>query len=223
MGHTQAFEAFLACFPERRRSREPGLRGLLGDPAWQRLPAAVRERFGEPLRAAVYAGGFEVVEASLAGRALALLARRLATPVVPRTGRNVPAVVRVGPEAGGVRSRCEYRWPDARVSRVRTTWVIDAGGTLVEKLPAGLCRELAVREAGGALQLVSRRTCFELPIGLPRRARWRLPLPRWLSPGHVQVVHEDQAGGWFRFTMTVTHPLLGRLFHQSGCFHAMGD
>jgi hypothetical protein len=90
--------------------------------------------------------------------------------------------------------------------------------------------ELAVAELHGALHFISRRYYFEFSLGelpLPWRRRkaaaLRLVLPRWLSPGTVHVVHEDQGGGWFRFTLTATHPLLGRLFHQTGRFHALGD
>lgn len=230
MSHTQAADAtLLTAVPDvARRCRKPGLRGVLGEPAWRRLPPAVRERFGEPPRAVEYGGTFEAVEASLAGRWLALLCRLLGTPVVPRTGVNVPAIVRVGPAGGGVRWSREYRWPDARTNLVRSTKMITAGGTLVEKLPAGLCMQLTVQERDGALHFISRRYYFELP--LPWKGRHaqaasglRLVLPRWLSPGTVHVVHRDEASGWFRFTLTVTHPVLGRLFHQTGRFRAMGD
>jgi hypothetical protein len=205
-----------------RQRREPGLRGMLGEPAWERLPAAVRERFGEPPLTVDYGGSFDVVEASLAGRALAFLCRLLGTPVAPRTGVNVPAIVRVGPAGGGVRWTREYRWPDARTSRVRSTKVIAADGTLVEKLPAHLCMQLAAQEQDGALHFISRRYYFELPLP-GKAANLRLVLPGWLSPGTVHVVHRDEACGWFRFTMTVTHPVLGRLFHQTGRFRALGD
>jgi hypothetical protein len=50
--------------------------------------------------------------------------------------------------------------------------------------------------------------------------RIRIPLPEFLSPGQTHVEHHDEAGGWFRFTMTVSHPLFGELFYQTGRFHA---
>ena len=46
-----------------------------------------------------------------------------------------------------------------------------------------------------------------------------LPLPRWLSPGITHVEHRDEADGWFRFTMTVTHRYFGELYYQTGRFH----
>jgi hypothetical protein len=48
-------------------------------------------------------------------------------------------------------------------------------------------------------------------------------LPRWLSPGTTHVEHHDETNGWFRFTMTVSHPVFGELFYQSGRFRAAKD
>ncbi len=73
---------------------------------------------------------------------------------------------------------------------------------------------LRVYERGGGLHFVSHGYYFALG------KRLRIPLPAWLSPGVTHVEHHDQAAGWFRFTMTVTHPLFGELFYQTGLFHA---
>ena len=57
-------------------------------------------------------------------------------------------------------------------------------------------------------------------------AEWRgirLELPRWLSPGRLTVVHRDEDDGWFRFTMTLKHPLFGILLHQDGLFYDPED
>src|SRR5690348_11265820 len=91
-----------------------GLRGVLGEPAWQRLPPAVRVRFGEPATAVDYVGSFEEVRASRLGSVLAHLCRLIGTPVVPRTGHDVPAVVHVGPAHQGVSWDREYLWPDRK-------------------------------------------------------------------------------------------------------------
>ena len=53
-----------------------------------------------------------------------------------------------------------------------------------------------------------------------RVARLKIPLPAWLSPGTTHVEHADESNGWFRFTMTVTHPLFGEVFYQTGRFRA---
>jgi hypothetical protein len=223
MGHAQAMGSSLV--DARGISGDAsagGLRRVLGEPAWLRLPWAVRERFGEPARAVDYAGVLEVVRASRVGRVLAWIGQLLGTPVVPRTGQNIRALVRVGPSRRGVDWTREYRWPDAAACRVRSTKVITPQGALVEELPAHLCMALEVHEECGVLHFVSRGYYFELRVPM-KREPIRLPLPGWLSPGTVHVEHEDEAAGWFRFTMTVTHPLLGELFYQTGRFHAQGD
>jgi hypothetical protein len=198
-----------------------GLEGVLGEVAWQRLPRAVQARFGDPAMAVDYVGEFEIVRASVLGRFIALLCKLIGTPVVPRTGAHVPAVVRVGPTERGVVWKREYQWPDRSTCLVRSTKVIGPDGTLVEELPAHLCMPLDVYERSGGLHFVSRGYYFNFGTGRNGRPI-RIPLPAWLSPGNTHVEHLDEAHGWFRFTMTVTHPIFGELFYQTGRFHAAG-
>jgi hypothetical protein len=204
------------------RTAHHGLRHVLGDTAWQRLPAAVRARFGEPVVAVDYVGEFEIVRASWLARLIATFSQLIGTPVVPRTGSNIPAVVHVGPTTEGVAWRREYRWPGTAACLVRSTKVIDAQGRLIEQLPARLCMPLEVYEQGGALHFLSRGYYFDL--GARRNGEpLRLWLPSWLSPGTTHVEHHDEADGWFRFTMTLTHPSFGELFYQTGRFRAARD
>jgi hypothetical protein len=200
------------------RGRSHGLRDVLGSEAWNRLPEAVRERFADNA-AANYAGAFEIVRASRLGRVFAWLGRLFGTPVAPRAGLNVAAMVRVHPDAQGVAWDREYRWADGASHVVRSTKVVDEHGMLIEKLPAGLCMPLDTFEAGGVLHFVSRGYYFDLGLGDPA-LRLRLWLPRLLSPGVTHVEHIDLDHGWFRFTMTVTHPLFGEVFFQTGRFCA---
>lgn len=195
-----------------------GLQGILGETAWQRLPLEVRIRFGEPARKVDYVGEFEVVRASWVGQILAFLCRLIGTPVVPRIGKHVPAVVHVGPTGTGVAWNREYRWPDERYSLVRSTKMIGTDGRLVERLPARLCMPLEVYERSGTLHFVNRGYYFDL--GTWRGRTLKMPLPPWLSPGTTHVEHRNESNGWFRFTMAVTHPSLGELYYQSGRFRA---
>jgi hypothetical protein len=117
--------------------------------------------------------------------------------------------------------RREYHWPDHSTSLVRSTKVIDPAGTLVEELPARLCMALDLHEQSGALLFVSR--CYYFDLTLPWLGTGlHLALPRLLSPGTTRVEHRDESQGWFRFTMTVIHPLFGELFYQTGRFRALG-
>ena len=199
----------------------PGLRGVLGEAAWERLPARVRARFGEPVLAVDYVGEFDVVRASVVGRVIAWLCQAIGTPIVPRTGRNVPAVIRVGPVARGASWLREYRWPRGGTCRVHSTKVIGSNGELVEELPAGLRMPLTVYERQGVLHFVSKGYYFELRTSRGA-AIARIPLPSWLAPGTTHVEHADETNGWFRFTMTVTHPIFGEVYYQTGRFRAAG-
>jgi hypothetical protein len=200
---------------ERIPARRHGLREVLGTEAWNRLPEAVRERFAETALEADYAGAFEVVQASLLGRMFAWLGTLFGTPVAPRTGINVEARVRVRPDAHGVVWERDYRWTGGGNHLVRSTKVVTGDGELIEKLPARLCMPLHTYEAGGVLHFVSRGYYFDLGFGL------KLRLPCFFSPGETHVEHIDLGHGWFRFTMTVTHPVFGILFFQSGRFCAL--
>lgn len=199
---------------ERVAGTRHGLSGVLGPRAWSRLPEAVRERFADTAATATYAGAFEVVRASAVGRMFALLGTLFGTPVAPRVEDHVAARVRVHPDAHGVAWDREYLWADGARDLVRSTKVVTDDGFLIEKLPARLCMPLDTFEDGGVLHFVSRGYYFDLGPGL------RLWLPALLSPGVTHVEHIDLGHGWFRFTMTVTHPLLGEVFFQTGRFCA---
>lgn len=201
-----------------------GLREVLGDEAWNRLPAAVRERFADVAEPVTYAGAFEVVGASTLGRIFAWLGILFGTPVAPRAGTHVEARVLVRPEGNGVAWNREYRWADGTRHLVRSTKVVTDDGVLIEKLPARLCMPLDTFEEGGVLHFVSRGYYFDLRIGDlglgDLRLGFKVWLPKLLSPGVTHVEHIDLGHGWFRFTMTVTHPLLGEVFFQTGRFCA---
>ena len=81
---------------------------------------------------------------------------------------------------------------------------------------------LSVYQRRGVLHFLSKGYYFEFKIrrGSGRVARLKIPLPTWLSPGTTHVEHADESNGWFRFTMTVTHPLFGEVFYQTGRFRA---
>jgi Domain of unknown function (DUF4166) len=203
-------------------SRAPhSLEDLLGAAAWTRLPEAVRVRFADPAPAVDYLGEFEIVRASRLGRVIAWACQVMGAPVVPHTGTNVSAVVHVAPCGRGTEWQREYRWRGRAPSLVRSTKVIGMDGALVEELPARLRMALNVYEESGALHFVSRAYYFELALPATRR-RLHLVLPMWLSPGITHVEHIDGVDGWFRFTMTVTHPLFGEMFYQTGRFHSAG-
>jgi Domain of unknown function (DUF4166) len=203
--------------PHKLPARPHGIHGLLGDVAWHGLPPAVQTRFGEPTLKVDYVGEFDIVRAGIVGRVIAWLCQAIGTPVVPGTGERVPAIIHVGPVDRGASWLREYQWPHGRTCQVQSTKVVSPNGTLIEELPAGLRMPLTVYQQHGVLHFVSTGYYFEFGRHL------KIPLPSWLSPGTTHVEHADESKGWFRFTMTVTHPLFGEVFYQTGRFRAAGD
>jgi len=203
---------------EQGGNHHPGLRQVLGEADWQELPRAVRARFADGCRSVDYVGVFEVVRASALGRVIAQVARLIGTPVVPWVGTNLRAVVHVGPAGGGVAWERAYHRPGGERCLVRSVKVVTPDLQMVERLPAGLCMPLHVFTSRGILHFVSRGYYFRL--GLPGGHELHLSLPAWCSPGETHVEHIDEGSGWFRFTMTVTHPRFGEMFYQTGRFHS---
>ena len=80
---------------------------------------------------------------------------------------------------------------------------------------------LNMYERGGVLHFVSCGYYFDLGRGNGQCVK--VPLSKWLSPGTTHVEHHDEPNGWFRFTMSVTHPIFGKMFYQTGRFHAVGE
>lgn len=207
-----------ALAPERGRHGERhGLREVLGIAAWNQLPAAVRERFADTAECASYAGSYEVVRASLLGRLVGWMGVLFGMPVTPRGGENVAARVLVTPGERGVAWNREYRWADGTRHIVRSTKVVGDDAQLVERLPTRLCMPLHSYVEGAVLHFVSLGYFFDLGFGV------KLWLPGLLTPGVTHVEHIDLGHGWFRFTMSVTHPLFGEMFFQTGRFCAAED
>jgi hypothetical protein len=194
--------------------RNPDFRRLLGEAAWQRLPAAVRARFEsiEHATTTVYRGRMKVA-ASLAGRCLAQLCRLIGTPVAPYTGADVRVHVEVFDDVlhGGVVWQRRYEFPGRAPIIVRSTKRLDDDGGLVEVLNAGLHMRLRVFEQDAALHFLS--TGYFFRIG-----KLQIALPAWFLPGATHVVHEDKGNGRFRFAMSTVHRQLGTVYEQDGEF-----
>lgn len=195
-----------------RHVHHPDFRRLLGEAAWFRLPAAVRERFGDHARTQVVYRGVAHVAASLAGRWFAQACRLIGTPVAPFIGDDVPMTVRVYAADKGIVWERHYEFPGRAPVIVRSTKQLDESGGLVEALNAGLCMTLRVFEENGELHFLSTGYFF-------RAGQWRIRLPDWFLPGETHVVHRDLGGDSFRFSMATNHHWFGRMYFQDGVFH----
>lgn len=192
-------------------------RALIGEESWARLPVAVQMRFSKrvsPGAAVVYAGEVLETRLSRAGKLLSTLARVIGAPLPLDNGMTGAAVVTVT-ENAGMGGQC---WTRTYVRRGRFPQVIHSakcftGPTgLEEYVGYGVSMSLAVTERDGALVFQSTR--YVLTVG-----RLRLRLPRLLEPGEMEVVHKDEGGGAFLFSLALRHPLLGEMISQTARFH----
>lgn len=192
-------------------------RTLVGEAAWQRLPAAVRRRFSkrlEPGAAAIYSGRVVATELSWAGRVLAFLARGIGAPLPLGNGATGPAVVSVieDPESGGQIWTRVYARPGRFPHVVHSAKRFRGPTGLEEYVGYGVGMALKVAVEPGAL--VFRSSGYFLEIG-----GWHLAVPRLLEPGQMVVVHREEGGeDRFSFRLTLTHPRLGTLIHQLAVF-----
>ncbi len=192
---------------------DPSFRALLGELAWRRLVPAVRARFAAkpaPGTAILYRGTMREVRASWAGKLLAEACRLIGTPLARYGGRDVPVSVRLRLDADGNGIVWESTYHFAQRAPITGLSVKCAESSgLVEIAGAGIAQVLA--ECRGALHFRSAGYFW-------RWRRWRLALPRWLTPGEMHVVHADLGGGRFRVAIAVTHPLFGEIIRQDGVF-----
>jgi len=191
------------------------LAALVGAEGWARLPAAVQRRFGLAHADTTYIGHMEL-GCSRIGGLYARLAHLFGGPLTRINASAVTTTVRVsGNGRGGVvwerafHRRGRLGAGHARV--VRSTKEPGPDGGLLERTDGGLSMALDVFEENGSLVFQSRR--FSLALG-----RLHLPVPALLTPGVCRVVHTDLGHGFFRFTLSMVHPLWGETFHQSGVF-----
>lgn len=183
------------------------LPALVGPAAWSRLPLAVQHRFAAGHTDVTYRGSMDL-RCSRLGRLLAWLVKPLNSPLMAINARRVPTTVHVRSVGAGV--VWERRFAHG-VGSVCSTKELDAAGRLQERTEGGLGMALEVFEQDGALVFESRR--YFLAVG-----RLRVLVPRLFSPGTCRVEHRDLGHGLFRFTLSMTHPLWGETFHQTGVF-----
>lgn len=212
MGQTIAVPVFTGT----RRPRGPAARidfmRLVGRRAWGELPAAVRARFGPDSHRHVSYDGEMVVRASALGRLIAHACRLIGTPLAPWTGEAVPVTVEVYPHPkGGLVWDRIYGFAGRAPVRVSSRKVMDRHGELMEVVRGGLGMALTVTVEDRALHFRSRYYFVEA-LGL------RLRIPHLVTPGAAHIVHADEGGGTFRFTMRFTHRWAGETVFQDGLF-----
>jgi hypothetical protein len=196
-------------------------RAVIGEAAWSELPESVRRRFSKrvmPGERIVYRGRVVATELSGAGRVLAALARIIGGPLPLTNGATGAAAVTVSELADGRGQTWQrsYARPGRAPQIVSSTKCFSGPTGLEEQVGGGFGMALEVSPRDGALVFRSQHYFWSL-------GRWRMRLPRALSPGTMEIVHRDEpglraAGYGFSFRLTLDHPRLGRLLHQLAYF-----
>lgn len=192
-------------------------RTLVGEAAWAQLPEAVRRRFSKclgPEETLIYQGRVVATELSRLGRVLAFLARAIGSPLPLTNGATGPALVVVTEDArlGGQSWLRIYKRPGRFPQAIHSAKRFCGPTGLEEYVGCGIGMALRISVEEGAL--VFRSAGYFLAL-----AGRRLPLPRLLHPGHMQVEHRDRGDGTFAFSLALIHPLFGCLVYQLAVFH----
>ncbi len=191
-------------------------RRLLPAAAWAGLPACVRARFSKHISAGatvVYKGYVTNVHYSTAGWLLAQVLRMAGAPLPLSRTEGLETVVTVTEDrqSGGqfwTRMFARERGFPQMIHSVKRF----GGPTgLEEALPFGIV--MALR-----LSVVQQTLCFTSAGYIFCVGRWRIPLPRALTPGDLTVTHTGLDAQAFRFTLTLTHAVLGTLLHQEAVY-----
>ena len=196
-------------FVETRFSR-------LAGHSWMRLPAPIRRRFSRHLadgQRIVYLGEVAATHMTIVGRVVAQLARLVGAPLPLEASGCVPVTVIVT----GSERLCGQVW----------TRIYDRGHGFPQVIQSVKCfggatglEEIVARGVGMRLKLSvrDRALVFRSAGYFIRCLGVELPLPDWLTPGVLEVVHREEAAGRFSFSLSVTHSWAGHVIDQRAFF-----
>lgn len=196
---------------------DPRFKHLLGAKAWARLPKAIRRRFSKHLQgdaSLVYQGRVTEMRMNLAGRALAFALRLIGAPLpFDRTsvGRSAVVIVTEDAASGGQFWIRQYSRSSGFPQMVSSSKRFDGPTGLEEYIGYGIGIALRLESSDNALFFVSDHYFIKL-------GSRRLPLPKWLYPGQLVIGHEELGGGYFRFSLDLSHRFLGAVMRQDAVF-----
>ena len=190
---------------------------LLGDAGWNRLPAAVRRRFGKRLKggaSVAYQG--EVVEMRMnwAGRILAHAARLIGAPLpFDMSSKGLPAVVIVteDSQSDGQFWVRQYGRAKGFPQVVHSSKRFAGPSGLEEYIGYGIGMALQIEASDDALYFKSDGYFLQI-------AGRKFALPRFLSPGALVIGHHDMGANNFLFSLRLSNRLFGEMIAQDCLF-----
>lgn len=198
--------------------RDDRFKALLGNEAWNRLPHAIRRRFSKRLASdasLAYQGTVTGMHMNIAGRVMAFAMRALGAPLpFDRTSLGRSAVVTVTEDVatGGQFWIRQYGRSSGFPQMVSSSKRFDGPTGLEEYIGYGIGISLRLESSEKALFFVGES--YFLKLG-----HWRLRLPQWLSPGELVIEHEELGEGQFRFSLVLSHRLMGLVIRQDAVFN----
>lgn len=186
---------------------------------WRILPPAIQRRFMKythPRAAIIYQGRVHKTRLSRLGRVLARVTLVIGSPLPLEHGARGPAtvIVREATDFNG-----QY-WTRVYPTSRAMPQVIQSAKKFAG--PTGL-EEMISPRIGVALTLRARRDSLSFTSSgyFLLLAGRRIPIPRILSPGQMTVTHRQTGRRRFRFTLQLTHPVVGELVYQTGIFEEL--
>jgi hypothetical protein len=202
--------------PETNELGDLRFRALMSEADWAALPLPIRRRFSKRLAGgstAVYVGEVIETQMSRAGWMLAQAARLIGGPLPISRDVHTPSVVTVTED---VATKGQH-WTRLYARRCGFPHIVHsskrfAGPTgLEEYVGCGIGMALTIHVQNTAL--IFRAAHYFVQI-----AGLRVRLPRWASPGALDVTHAELGDGGFLFKLEIIHPRLGRLICQTAAF-----
>ena len=189
---------------------------LLPPEDWGRLPVAIWRRFSKRLTdgaTIVYVGEVEEASFTRAGWWIAQAARLVGgpLPIVSETAVSTIVTVTEDRAGGGQIWTRIYPRRNGFPQVIHSVKSFSGPTGLQEYVGFGITMALRISVADDAL--VFKSAGYALQLG-----PLRVPLPDWLTPGDLTVIHSDLGGNAFRFTLEIVHPYFGRLLRQSAVF-----
>lgn len=195
---------------------------LLGARAWSILPKEVQNRFSMKARAGasiIYRGVTAHLRMNHLGRLLAQALRVIGAPLPLEPSEGpCPAFVTVTDDlqAGGQIWTRVYARKSGFPQMVNSAKRFAGPTGLEEHVGGGIGMTLRLSVRDKALLFLSDAYFVEI-------FNKRFVLPRWLTPGDLEIGHHDRGGGAFAFTMTLNHPVFGLLIDQYTIFQDMEE
>jgi hypothetical protein len=189
---------------------------LLPPEDWGRLPVAIWRRFSKRLTdgaTIVYVGEVEEASFTRAGWWIAQAARLVGGPLPTVSETAVSTIVTVTEDrtGGGQIWTRIYPRRNGFPQVIHSVKSFSGPTGLQEYVGFGITMALRISVAHDAL--VFKSAGYALRLG-----PLRVPLPDWLTPGDLTVIHSDLGGNAFCFTLEIVHPYFGRLLRQSAVF-----